>query len=173
MADFTENQNLNFKCKVCDTVIQAPFKKITNLNKHLKTHEILKDWFKNYNKFNRRSKKNNLTDKELSLIKWIVCSNQSFNQLKIPYLRDIICEAMETKLRNAVTISLIVDTWTNTLGSEFLALSAVITNNVFEKEYMVIGFVIMHNGHSAERIKESIESIVNSYKFDKSNISCK
>lgn len=133
---------------------------------------------------------------DLNLIKWIIFSNQSLNQLKIPYLRNIISpdlripsyysfrknilpevmaklhEAIETKLNNAVTISLIVDTWTNTVGSEFLALSAITTNEALEKEFMVIGFLVLQNGHSAERIKEAIETIINKYNFDKSKISC-
>ena len=42
-----ENSILNFlisQCKFCDELLKESFGKTTNLNKHISTHEPLKDW---------------------------------------------------------------------------------------------------------------------------------
>ena len=52
----------------------------------------------------------------------------------------------------------------------FIGLDAQLINSCFEKELLILGMAELTEGHSAERIKESIENIVNKYDFDKSKV---
>ena len=52
----------------------------------------------------------------------------------------------------------------------FIGLGAQLINSCFEKELLILGMAELTEGHSAERIKESIENIVNKYNFDKSKV---
>ncbi|CAF0765296.1 unnamed protein product, partial [Brachionus calyciflorus] len=54
--------------------------------------------------------------------------------------------------------------------NDFIGLAAMITNNNFDKECLVIGFEKMVGPHYDEIIKKIIELIVNSYDFDRSKI---
>ena len=74
--------------------------------------------------------------------------------------------AINEKLKLAKTICLISDIWSNKQMLAFLGLVAVITNEFFEKETLVIGMVSMPYRHCAEDIKSAIETIINSFKFD-------
>ena len=49
-------------------------------------------------------------------------------------------------------------------------LGAQIINSCFEKELLILRMAELTEGNSAERIKESIENIVNKYNFDKSKV---
>ena len=53
---------------------------------------------------------------------------------------------------------------------DFMGLAASYTDKFYEKHVIVIGMVLMPGNHSAEYIKETIETLINRYKFDKSVI---
>ena len=72
------------------------------------------------------------------------------------------------KLQNTICISLISDIWTAKNVHDFLPISLNISNIYYERETLVIGMIKMPGNHNAERIKEAIEDLVNSFEFDKS-----
>ena len=76
-------------------------------------------------------------------------------------------QAIEAKLQTALSICVISDIWTSKQMLDFMGLGASFTNNLFEKEVLIIGMMLMPGAHSAENIKESIEKLVNRYKFNK------
>jgi hypothetical protein len=49
----------------------------------------------------------------------------------------------EFKLREATTVTLIVDFWTTDSNRDFLGLAAVVTNKKFEKEIICLGMIRM------------------------------
>lgn len=73
--------------------------------------------------------------------------------------------------QNACSISIIPDGWTHpNVKLEFLAIAALLINESFEKQLLVIGMEVLNDGHSAESTKKIIEDIINEYKFEKSKI---
>jgi hypothetical protein len=76
-------------------------------------------------------------------------------------------KVIETKLDSALTICLVTDIWTNKVYADFLAVAVIMVNEHYEQEFFVIGMKSMQGKHTAENIKPMIESIVNSYSFDK------
>ena len=44
-------ENVAFKCKICNNTFHAVIGKTRNLNKHLNTHESLDDWHKKYSAY--------------------------------------------------------------------------------------------------------------------------
>ena len=83
---------------------------------------------------------------------------------------ELLYEAINEKLVDAVSVCLVSDIWTNKQMLDFLVLSANIINNNFEKKAIVIGMMLMPGNHCAENIKIAIEELVNRYSFDKSKI---
>ena len=60
------------------------------------------------------------------------------------------------------------DIWTTTYLHDFLAISVMTWSFFFKRETLVIGMVVMLGNYNAEHIKEAIESIANSFEFEKS-----
>jgi hypothetical protein len=79
---------------------------------------------------------------------------------------------LQDKLKQAESICLIVDIWTNNVNSDFIGLAAVVTDPKLNRELHVINMMRMPGPHSAEVIKTAIEQMVNRYDFDKSKIKC-
>ena len=66
---------------------------------------------------------------------------------------------------------MIPDFWTQpNVKIEYLGLAALLINKSFKKELVILGFVEMREGHTAEQTKMAIENIVNKFKFKKSKI---
>ena len=65
---------------------------------------------------------------------------------------------------------MIVDIWTNRVNADYLAVGARITDYKFNSELIVVGMERMKGGHNAENVAITIESIINSYNFDKNKI---
>jgi predicted nucleotidyltransferase len=61
----------------------------TNLNKHLKTHDLLDEWFKEYETY-KQPKKTVIDDTNLKLIKYFISSNVALKELKNKWLRELI-----------------------------------------------------------------------------------
>jgi len=51
-----------------------------------------------------------------------------------------------------------------------LGLGAQLIDSCYEKELLIIGMTEMTDGHSAEKVKEAIELIINNFKFDKAKV---
>lgn len=118
--------------------------KVTNLNKHLKQHKLSIDWYTMYCNRNGKKSKNYLSDKMLNLVKYIISSNASLNELENSFLRNLVIDeltlastrtfkhdflpqimkklksAIEEKLNEAIYITLIPDGWTSLNRTEFL-----------------------------------------------------
>lgn len=78
---------------------------------------------------------------------------------------------MLLELENAVSVSLIVDLWTNISSSNFIALAVSITNNSFEREIFALQMKKLNSRADAEYIKTVIETMVNHFNFNKCKIS--
>lgn len=81
--------------------------------------------------------------------------------------------AVELKLTNALSVSLIVDIWTNRVNADFMGVGANLICSTFQTELIVIGMERMPGIHNAENIGLTIEKIINSYNFDKNKIHSK
>jgi len=82
-------------CKVCQDKgqkgeIQAPFSRTTNLNKHLKHHENLKKWLKQYQDYSGNSVSTQLSVQEFDLICYFITTNTCLVDLKNAYLRNLL-----------------------------------------------------------------------------------
>jgi hypothetical protein len=114
------------------------------MNKHLKKHKVSRDWYTLYCKRNGKQGKNYLTDQMLTLVKYIISSNASLNELENEFLKALVFSnlplpstrtfrndvlpqimsklktAIEEKLNAAVFVTLIPDGWTSMNRTEFL-----------------------------------------------------
>jgi hypothetical protein len=187
--------NIVFICKFCDHKLQAQFKETSNLNKHLKSHAEFNNWLKLFNAHFNRTKETMISDKLFSLIKYFISSNAALAELKnehflkildpsiscpsynvfrnelLPSVMERFYSAVQNKLNRAVSVTLILDIWTNRLNRDFVALAASIIDHNFERELIVIGMMRMPpTGHNAESIKQVVECLINKYHFDKSKL---
>lgn len=121
-----------------------------------------------------------LNEKMIQFIKWFVVSNSSFNNLKIPYLRNILDKtlnipsyysfrskllpdvldklyfAIENKVKEAVSVCLVLDIWTNNFNTDFIACDAMLSYKTMEKESLVIGMTPMPGRHSSANIEKAL-----------------
>jgi hypothetical protein len=180
-----------FSCKICKKTLHANIGVVTNLNSHLKTHlEFREKWLNSYEKCN--GKDGILDEKTYDLVRYIVSSNTALDQLQnihfakllannmtlpglksfryqtLPLVYSLMKDTIELKISKALSCCFITDIWTNKILADFIALAAIIVNESFEKELLVIGMAPMSGDHTAENVKFEIEKIVNSYsKFNK------
>ncbi len=97
-------------------------------------------------------------------------TRKSFTNELVPNLVDKVKRLIEIKLQAAFSITLIVDIWSSAQMSDFIGLSASITDKNFNKKLLVLGLDRMPGPHNAENIKIAVEKITNQYTFDKSKI---
>jgi len=182
-----KTQTVDFKCKYCNKKLQAHFGAIQNLSSHLPTHpDFLAKWL---SFFEKKSGKKQLDDSTFDLVRAIVSVNlplavlenenfakclkmeltcvKTFRNSILPRVNKLMNEAIDVKLSNASSISLIVDIWTNKIFADFLALAALIVNEQDKAELLVLGMSPMNGIHTAESVKPAIENIVNSFNFNK------
>jgi hypothetical protein len=184
-----------FDCKICKKTLHSPFKHLSNLNKHLELHDELKEWFKRFRQHTYKPSTDFIVDDaHFRLIKYFVSSNMSLRKFRDPSFLDILDPRINVssyqklrkeilpefvvqlrsyfneKLSSCLIVSFIVDLWTNKIGQDFIALVAVVTNNEWEREFLVIDICPMEGGHNAENIKTKVENMINAYDFDKSKI---
>ncbi len=67
------------------------------------------------------------------------------------------------KLQNTICFSLISDIWTTKNLQDFLPMNLNISNIYYKRELLVIGMIKLPCNHNADRIKEAIEDLVNSF----------
>jgi hypothetical protein len=158
--------------------------KTTNLNKHLKTHDEMTNWYNEYQISQNIYEEKQIDDNTLLLIKYFISSNSALSSLKNKWLllltdkveligpvafRNSILPAIYLKLRNEIelrlqtakTICLITDIWTNKQNTDFIGLGAAITPENFERELLIINMLPMKGrSHNAENIKAAIEEMV-------------
>ncbi|RNA33732.1 zinc finger BED domain-containing 4-like [Brachionus plicatilis] len=130
----------------------------------------------------------------LQFIKWFVVSNSSFNNLKIPYLRNILDKtlnipsyyifrskllpgvldklyfAIENKLKEAVSVSLVLDLWTNNFNIDFIAFAAMLSFKTMEKESLVIAMTPMPGRHTSANINKAFLKLLQRYNFNRKKI---
>jgi hypothetical protein len=117
-------ENVEFKCKICNNTFHAVIGKTRNLNKHLKTYENFDEWHQKYSSSNK--------------------------------------QLIEKRLKQASTVCLLTDLWSNTQTTDFIGLCGVLTSHPFEREILVIDMMRMPGKrHTAENIKFAIERMVN------------
>jgi hypothetical protein len=185
--DEKPSSSIEFKCKSCELILKSPIGNFSNLNKHLKEHQVTKQWYFEYIKQSSNSTIAVLSDEYFDLIKYFISSNSSFIELKNPSLRRLISakisipsiktfrytilpkvlehlyNAINYKLKTAYSITLIVDLWTSKIKIDYLAVAAQIINELHDHETLVIGMEVMDGTHSAENIKMPIERILKRY----------
>lgn len=179
------NTNIKFNCKICKKYLKCKLAKTTNLNKHLKTHDIMNKWYTQYQVHQNMIQDNVIDDSTLLLIKFFISSNTALSALKNQWLRELLVDKVklpgpvsfrntilpavykslrkeiEKRLQAAETICLITDLWTNKQNDDFIALCGVITNKFFEREILVVDMIPMLGAsHTAENIKAAIEKMV-------------
>jgi hypothetical protein len=183
--DTLPTTNIKFDCKICKKPLKSRLGKTTNLNKHLRTHDIMNKWYTQYQVHQCITNDSVIDDNTLLLIKFFISSNTALSALKNHWLRELLAEKVklpgsvsfrnvilpavysslrkeiERRLQAAETICLITDLWTNKQNDDFIALCGVITNEFFEREILVIDMLpMLGESHTAENIKDAIERMV-------------
>ena len=70
-------------------------------------------------------------------------SYYSFRNNLLPSVMKKLIEAIEIKLKEAETICLITDIWSNRINVDYIALGANITSKNFEKETLILSMMPM------------------------------
>jgi len=162
----------------------------------LDTHIELKNWLLSYRDHLKTNKNKNqnetvIDDKAMALAKFfiecnipiIACENKNLRYLVdrnlgkcgfknriLPQLMNKLNSKLEQKLTEAVSICLVTDIWSSVAVIPFLGLAAMIINDKFEKEIIIIGLTEMSLPQNAENVKKAIESIINGFNFNKIEI---
>ena len=97
-------------------------------------------------------------------------SRKTFMSKILPQVSDNLTNRLKEKLKDAQSMCLIVDLWSNLSNQNYLALAVSVIFKDFSKEIRVIGMVPTNGSSNAESIKDCIEQIVNKYEFDKRKI---
>lgn len=86
-------------------------------------------------------------------------------------IEDSLRKEIDHMAQSAFSITLIPDGWKQpNNNTEFLGLAGIMMTESFDKEFVLFGFEEMDHGHTAERVKETIELIINDYSYDKQKI---
>jgi hypothetical protein len=72
----------------------------------------------------------------------------------LPSIYGHLLKIIDNKLEKALTICLVTDIWTNRTMADFIGLAAIIINECFQQELLVIGFNPMTGNHTSENIKK-------------------
>ena len=160
----------------------------------MRNHEETLTWVSHFCSAHGKAVTTVLTEEEFKLAKFFITSNLGLSQLANPCFADILDksiknptyhrfrnkvlpeimakfhDAVDAKLKKAISICMIVDIWTNRVNADYLAVGARITDYKFNSELIVVGMERMKGGHNAENVAITIESIINSYNFDKNKI---
>jgi len=86
---------------------------------------------------------------------------KTFRNSTLPRVFIHLHNAIEKKLEESISMSLITDIWTNKVTADFLALAALIVNKFKKQELIVLGMKPMNGNHTAESFKIAVEDIVN------------
>jgi hypothetical protein len=186
-------KNVEFICKEKGCKLNEPFNDLSNLNKHFTNkpndHPFMKKWYELYTKQNASQPKI-IPDSTFSLIKFFIASDTALEQFKSPFLRDVLVkdlemysvytfrykilpavlkalnERIEQKLNSAEFITIILDGWTGPFSNtEYVAVIAQTITESWDIECMVLGMAELKKGHSAEELKEGVESVINQFKI--------
>ncbi|RNA37583.1 zinc finger BED domain-containing 1-like [Brachionus plicatilis] len=194
--DVRPKVSIPFKCVQCGRSYKAKLGESGNFKKHLeKAHKNVKNWLNSYlSHVDRHQKKWNLDDNLTNLAKYFLTSSAAITEIANPFLRkmlkfDIPCEdtfktnvlrvselveilhkSIQEMLKEAKSICLITDLWSNISAQQYLALAASMVFNNMKKNIRVIGMVQLNGTSNAEAIKNCIETIINRYNFDKRKV---
>ena len=128
----------------------------------------------------------------MSLVKFIVSTNTSLNQLKnqelvnclkidtfdpetfskviVPNVLKEVYKVLNEMLVDADNITLISDIWSSRTLYDFMGVDVSTINDNFVGEISVIGMTLTPGNHCAEMIKKAIEKVVNRFDFDSSKL---
>lgn len=139
-----EKMKVKFICKIDGCVKYESFGALTNLNKHLLTHQESAQWYQSYIKSKKSYSKPALSDAKLNLIKFFITSNLALSQLENVYLRkclkdeialpcvktfrftflneilELLHGTIQNKCQEASFITLIPDPWSDEANTNFL-----------------------------------------------------
>ncbi|RNA03160.1 hypothetical protein BpHYR1_042103 [Brachionus plicatilis] len=93
-------------------------------------------------------------------------SYHKIRNLMLPEVMVKFFNHIESKLKHAANISLVVDIWTNRVSANFIALGAVLFDFNFNRQLKLIDMQRINGGHCSENIQIAIEYIINKYCFD-------
>ena len=89
----------------------------------------------------------------------------------LPALMNQLTDTIETKLNAAVFINLITDIWSSIATIPYLGLEFSLIYENFTRETITVGLEKMLLPQNAENCKLAIETIINSFEFNKAKIS--
>ncbi len=132
-----------------------------------------------------------MDSKKFSLVKFFIDANMPMKALESVHLREMVDSRLAkfsfrerilpdiiqhlesviaTKLQSAHSIHIITDIWTSNTMADFEAAGAVLTYENLRRELIVIGMERMWGPHTAENIKDALQTLINKYEFDKPKI---
>lgn len=90
----------------------------------------------------------------------------TFRYKILPAVLKALNERMEQKMNSAKFITFILDGWTGPFSNtEYVAVIVQTITESWDVECMVLGMVELKKGHSAEELKEGVESVINKFKI--------
>jgi hypothetical protein len=95
---------------------------------------------------------------------------KTFTETVLPSVMNKLTTIIDKKLKDAQYICLISDIWTNKTMQDFLGLVACTIDANFNRQFLVIGMIIMPGNHCAENIQTAIQNIMQEYDFDTNKI---
>ena len=164
-------ESITFKCEFCNKHVKSKINDSRNLFTHIDFHPPLKEWHRVYTAWNKRGKplkSQSIDDNTMALITFFITSDIALEALKnssleyllkkigmkspsyysfrnnlLPSVMKKLIEAIEIKLKEAETICLITDIWSNRINVDYIALGANITSKNFEKETLILSMMPM------------------------------
>ena len=164
------------------------------MSKHLRIHPQTKAWVDAHAKHTKRFSEciinkplfhfllvfigSSLPVNILREEKFVSFVNLTINCPSPEYLRNTLLESVlskllnriQKKLRQAISISLMIDLWSNRVMTGYIGLGAVCTFSDGHRELMILDLQAVTEKHTAENVKIEIENMVNSFDFDKSKL---
>jgi hypothetical protein len=180
---------VEFFCKICKKSKKNLIGKPGNLKKHLESHSESKEWVKAFTLWQGTpSITNKLDSSTINMVKFFLNSNIAVRSFQDKYLRrelklklgkyalskrvipDVLkfmYKCVEERLQMCDHVHLITDIWTGASMSDFIALAAILTNNLLQKQFVILGMEQMEGRHTAENILVGVEKIANRFEFNK------
>ena len=91
----SENKRINFECIICQAIKIAPFKDLSNLIKHLRSHDEATSWVKSFCSTIGRSSPTILSEGEFDLATYFITCNVGLTHLSNPSFKKLLDKSIK------------------------------------------------------------------------------
>ena len=94
-----------------------------------------------------------------------------FRHTLLPKVLEMMYKELESKLKSAASVILIVDMWSKN-ATDFIAIGGALMYHNFDREIVILNMQRMERAHTGEYVKKCVEDMINRFEFDKSKVHC-